>query len=402
VPLTDIQKKVVDSQARFRIVIAGRRSGKSYLSIRELIKHASPIEQICWFVSPTYKMSKTIGFEPTKKRLIELNWVKYINETELKIVLKNDSIIEFKGAEKFDNLRGRKVHFLVMDEFAFIDERAWAEVLRPVISDTLGKVLFCSTPQGFGNWSRDMYVRGLNEDNWASFRFTTLEGGQVPESEITQAKEDLDERTFRQEYEASFETFAGAIYYNFDREESVKKIELKEMPIGIGMDFNIEPFCAVCFQLIGEQIHIFDEIILYSSNTDEMVQEIKNRYKYPIVVFPDPAGNQRKTSAGGRTDISILQNAGFKIKVRHAHPAVRDRINAVNSRLKNSQGKRNIFIDPKCKNLITALEKHQYKKGTSVPDKDGYDHITDALGYAVEMLFPIRKEQDYSQPMRWS
>ena len=64
-PLTDIQKRVVDSPARFRVVIAGRRSGKSHVSIRELIKHASPIEQICWFISPTYKMSKTIGFEPT-------------------------------------------------------------------------------------------------------------------------------------------------------------------------------------------------------------------------------------------------------------------------------------------------------------------------------------------------
>ena len=83
---------------------------------------------------------------------------------------------------------------------------------------------------------------------------------------------------------------------------------------------------------------------LMKHSLNEMVQEIKNRYKYPIVVFPDPAGNQRKTSAGGRTDISILQNAGFKIKVRHAHPAVRDRINAVNSRLKNSQGKRNISL----------------------------------------------------------
>ena len=103
------------------------------------------------------------------------------------------------------------------------------------------------------------------------------------------------------------------------------------------MDFNIDPMSACVSQIDKEKIYLVDEIVIYSSNTDEMVQEIRDRYgtKIPIFIYPDPASRQRKTSAGGRTDLSILQNGGFTVKVKHKHPAVRDRINAVNSKLKD-------------------------------------------------------------------
>ncbi len=85
---------------------------------------------------------------------------------------------------------------------------------------------------------------------------------------------------------------------------------------------------------------------MYGSNTDEMVQEIRDRYgtKIPIFIYPDPASKQRKTSAGGRTDLSILQNAGFKVKVKHKHPAIRERVNTVNSRLQDNKGESHIFV----------------------------------------------------------
>ena len=90
-----------------------------------------------------------------------------------------------------------------------------------------------------------------------------------------------------------------------------------------------------------------------------MCEEIRNRYGYkiPITIF-DPACKQRKTSAGGRTDLSILQNAGFTIKVKSRHPAVRDRINAVNSKLKDSKGNRHIFVSNSCKFIIKGLQRH--------------------------------------------
>jgi phage terminase large subunit len=98
-----------------------------------------------------------------------------------------------------------------------------------------------------------------------------------------------------------------------------------------------------------------------------------------------------------------LQNAGFTVRVKNVHPQIRDRINAVNSRLKNTNEQRMMFIDPKCKNIIRGLERHLYKEGTTQPDKDsGFDHMNDAIGYAVDYLFPIRKQYTKQLPQRWS
>jgi len=120
-------------------------------------------------------------------------------------------------------------------------------------------------------------------------------------------------------------------------------------------------------------------------------------------MYPDPAGKARKSSAGGRTDISILQNAGFKVLVRNNHTPVRDRVNAVNAKLKNTNGTPSLFVDPKCKQIISSLERIVYKPGTSIIDKDGdLDHMADAVGYLVDYLYPLRTDYEASAPQRWA
>ncbi len=404
-PLTTAQKKVVEDTSRFKVLITGRRFGKTHLAIRQLIKYASKPNRKVWFVCPTYRQAKQVCWTSLKERLKDLNWVKKTNESDLSIILVNGSLIALRGADRsYDSLRGVGLDFLVMDEFADIPSQAWYEVLRPTLSDRKGDVLFCGTPRGFGNYAYDLYCKGTEDKDWASYQFTTLDGGQVEDNEIEQAKADLDERTFRQEYLATFETYSGAIYYNFDREQNVKKIDIDETAIHIGMDFNIDPMSAAVFQIKNNVINFIDEIVIYSSNTDELVKEIKTRYNNKnIIVYPDPACRQRKTSAGGKTDLNILQNAGLTVRVKNAHPQVRDRINAVNSRLKNTNDQRMMFIDAKCKNIIRGLERHLYKEGTTQPDKDsGFDHMNDAIGYAVDYLFPIRKQYNRVTPQRWS
>jgi hypothetical protein len=143
---------------------------------------------------------------------------------------------------------------------------------------------------------------------------------------------------------------------------------------------------------------------MYSSNTQEAVEEVRARYpRSKIWAYPDPACRQRKTSAGGSTDLIQLQNAGFVVKCPHSHTPVRDRINAVNSRLCGSNGTRHLFVAPKCKHTIEGLERQVYKEGTSTPDKDsGYDHGNDALGYMIDYMFPIRKDVgNITQPRSW-
>lgn len=402
--LTRPQTDIFSSDSRFRVVVAGRRFGKTFLSTAEMLKVAiSKPKANVWYLAPTYKAAKDIAWAMLVDTVPE-GYIAKRNETELSLSLINGSKISLKGAEKPDSLRGRSIDLCVLDEFADMKIETWSEVIRPSLSDRQGSALFIGTPKG-RNHFYDLWTYGTDKiQDWASFQYTTLDGGNVPADEIEAAKRDLDERTFKQEYLANFVNYSGIIYYNFDRVESVFTGADDEGALHIGLDFNIDPMCAVVAQRDGGTINCLDEIVMYGSNTDEMVDEIKTRYpNRKIIVYPDPACAQRKTSAGGRTDLSILQNAGFVVKVRNKHPAVRDRINAVNSRLKSGDGERHLFVSPKCKQVILGLERQTYKQGTSQPDKDGgYDHMNDALGYMVEYLFPIKKQYEPDEPVRWS
>ena len=171
------------------------------------------------------------------------------------------------------------------------------------------------------------------------------------------------------------------------------------------MDFNVDPMSCAVAQIDRDRIYFADEIIIYSSNTDEMCQEIRDRYgsKAQIFIYPDPACRQRKTSAGGRTDLSILQNAGFTVKAKLKHTAIRDRVNNVNSRLKDSNGHRNIFISKSCKTIIKGLQRQVYKENTNIPDKEeGFDHMNDAIGYLIDYVKPLTLKSPISDPQRWN
>ena len=403
-PLSKPQKEVITNTSRFRVLITGRRFGKTYLAINELAKFARYSNKKVWYVAPSYRQAKSICWNELKDKLIKHKWVKSINNSDLTIVLRNNSRISLRGADNENSLRGIGLDFLVMDEFADIHKQAWYEVLRPTLSDTQGHALFCGSPRGFGNWSYRLYKLGETNKDWQSFKYTTLEGEQVSKDEIEQAKEDLDLRTFQQEYEATFVNYSGMIYYNFNREKNLlDKFSNYHNTLHIGLDFNVEPMCAVVSVIENDSIIIIDEIQIYSSNTNEMVDEIKTRYNKKIIIYPDPSAKQRKTSAGGMTDLAILKNAGFEVRCRNKAPLVRDRINAVNSKLKNVKGQNSLFILKSCKNAIKSIERQIYKEGTHIPDKDsGYDHMNDALGYLVEYNYPLKRDFKPNPPQRFS
>ena len=401
--LTKPQSEIFLSDARFVAVVAGRRFGKTFLATGSLLRAAiAGSNRNIWYVAPTYGAAKEICWNMLIHTIPE-EYIQKTNETSLTIKLINGSVIALKGAEKPNNLRGRALDYVVLDEFADMRPEAWFEVLRASLSDRQGGAMFIGTPKG-RNHFYDLWAKGVDgADDWQSFQYTTIEGGNVPATEIEQAKQDLDERTFNQEYCAEFVTYSGLIYYSFSREESVLALDDDNGTLHIGMDFNLDPMSAVICVRKGGTLYAVDEIVMYGSNTDEMVAEIIDRYPTRnIIIYPDPASRQRKTSAGGRTDLSILQNAGFSVKAKKTHALVRDRINAVNSRLLSSDGERHLYISPKCKQTIKSLERQTYKEGTSIPNKDGFDHMNDALGYLVEYLFPVRTEYDTPQPTRWT
>lgn len=402
--LSTPQKTVANDEARFVVLVTGRRFGKTTLGVRQLFFNARQPDQNVWAVLPSYRQARNVWWDQVKKKAIELNWAKKINEADLSIILKNGSKISLKGADNRDALRGAKLNYIFLDECANIDKEAYTEVLRPTLSDTGGKAMFAGTPKGISNWLYDIYQQGQDptETNWSSYQFTTIQGGFVPEDEIEQAKQELDQKVFKQEYEGTFENYEGRIYYGFDRKENVKDFtfEQRQNIIHVGIDFNVSPLTAICFVIKDNKMYVIDEIEMFGSNTEELANEIHNRFPgTKIIAYPDPSGRARKTNSP-KTDFNILHNAGFIVKAPSRHIPVRDRINAVNSKFCSGTGERGIIVHPKCKSLITAMERHIYRPGTQQPEKNGskdYSHISDSIGYAVSFLFPITRTYESTE-----
>jgi len=394
--LSKPQQIISDDPARFRVVVAGRRFGKSFLSINELAKFARFPNQRCLYVAPTYRQAKTVIFDALKEQLYRVKWLRKVNESELVFYLINGSTISIRSSDNKDALRGAKYNFIVLDECADMDPDTFYSVLRPTLSDTKGSALFIGSPKG-RNWFYDLWAQAGATEEWSAHQYTTIQGGNVDAEEIEAAKRDMHIKQFQQEYLASFVDDTSIIYYAFS-EENIKTIDPTKMtprtPLHIGIDMNINPMSAVVSVILGDTMWVIDEIEIYSSNTIELTKEIHARYPNRIIMaYPDASGQSLKTSAAGITDHLILKNAGFTVKVGKTNPPVVDRINSVNTMLCDAVNARHLFIDPKCKRLRECMIKHTYKEGTRQPDKDsGYDHLLDALGYAVYANFAIKRE----------
>ena len=394
IKLTKPQTQVWKGKTRFKVLVCGRRFGKTFFALTWLLAQASAKKGIYYYIAPSYVAAKSIAWRLLKE--LADGHFKIKNESELYVEFDNGSVIQLKGADNRDGLRGVSLAGAVLDEFCFMAQEVWTEVIRPATSDQLAPVVFISSPAGW-NWGKELYDYAIHggDENWQAWTFTTADGGNVKLEEIEAAKRELPERTFKQEYLASFETLSNRVYSNFDRLKNVSSElasirDVKELHIGL--DFNVNPMSATVGIKAADQLHIIDEIVLPNSNTTEFCAEVKSRYpNYKIYVYPDPAGKARKTSAaGGTTDFTILQMHGFYVVAPSAHPPVADRINEVQAMLCNAAGDRRLFISPKCKELIKSLDGMTYKQGTSAPDKSlGLDHVTDALGYKIHSMFPL-------------
>ena len=394
------QGAVYTNRTRFRVLVAGRRFGKSYLSCLELLRGAieKPGETF-FYCAPTYRMAKDIAWK-TLKKLVPAKWIKAKNETDLKLELINGSTIELKGTENAMALRGRSLSGVVLDEAAFMDSGVWFEVLRPALADKQGWALFISTPDGTASWFYDLwcYCDEDTSNDWRRWQFTTIEGDNVPPEEIEAARGQLDARTFRQEFEASFENLSGLVAVSFSDDNIRSDIQdLKVLPLLLGVDFNVSPMTGVCAVRKDDELWVFDEIILDGGATTwEFCEEVVNRFGVDrrVISCPDPTGGARKTSGVGLTDHTILRRSGFKVSSPKSPWKVRDKINCVNSALLDATGRRRMFVHPRCKELIKSLRTLTYEPNTGMPNKKlGVDHSFDALGYLCLQVFNLAKPE---------
>ncbi len=193
------QQRVLDSNARFRVLICGRRFGKSLISQSISIEEAIYGKGVA-YITPTYALGKTF-FKEILLRLPISIYKK--NESDLTIEFITGGTIQFFTGERLDALRGRKFHLVIIDEASFIPnlEDGWNNSIRPTLTDYKGKAIFLSTPRG-KNFFYSLYLKS-GEDNWDGFKYTTYDNPHIDPSEIDDARMQLPPAVFEQEYLAN-------------------------------------------------------------------------------------------------------------------------------------------------------------------------------------------------------
>ena len=204
----DGQKEVHRHPARFKVLAAGRRWGKTRLGVNECLDVASKGGR-AWWIAPSYKMSE-VGWRPLRRMGGKIG--ANVRKVDRLVELSGGGSVQVRSADEPASLRGEGLDYVVLDEIAYMKEPAWVEAIRPALSDRQGKALFISTPKG-RNWFWRLFQRGQEKaEDWQSWSFPTSSNPYIPAEEIDAARQSLPERIFRQEYEAEFIDDAGGVF----------------------------------------------------------------------------------------------------------------------------------------------------------------------------------------------
>lgn len=437
-----VQQAFYQSQHRFNIVPAGRRSGKTEIAKRRLVRRAvvgSAYDRPRYFfAAPTRDQVKRIAWADLKRMVPKDAMRGAPSESELIIPLWHGGELALVGMDKPERIEGPPWDGGVIDEYGNMKARAWGEHVSPALADREGWCDLIGVPEGRNHYydtamaAQAQFLQYGDLSEWGYFHWVSAD--ILPAHVIAQAKRDLDELTYSQEYEASFVTFGGRAYYAFTDANKARLRDRynKDRPIIICLDFNVEPGVAVILQelplpvrqiingaavLAGKTPHVGTAVIGEvwidtNSNTPAVCRKLLadwNHHTAGVQVYGDASGGARGTAKVDGSDWEIVRQflrrgdpsqelKGFQntiaFHVKAANPPERARLNAMNSRIRSADGTVRLMVDPSAaphvaKDLegVTTL-----KGGSGEIDKKKnrmLTHISDALGYYIEHQFPI-------------
>lgn len=374
------QKQITQDKARFKVIVCGRRFGKTTLSIYTLLKHAlSKKNGKYFYIAPTYKQAKMIAWSMLLEAVNKLpnELVKKVNESELYVVVGNNSRIDIKGADNPDSLRGVGLHGVVLDEYADMKPNVFNEIIEPALADHKGWAMFIGTPKGFNHFF-DLFNQADGQENWSHYRFTSYDNPFLEREELERIKLKTPEDVFMQEYMADFRKHEGLVYKEFDRDFHLYDDEQIRPGIVdriVAIDFGFtNPTAVLLIEKDSDSSYwVHDEWYKTGKTNTEIIEYVKSLD--PSYIYADPAEPDR---------IEEMKRHG--LYVRDVNKDVAAGIDKVRELLKTQRLK----VNKRCENLIWELETYSYPKKKDahnpkeVPMKEN-DHAVDALRYALFM-----------------
>ncbi|MBD2515195.1 hypothetical protein H6G93_09275 [Nostoc sp. FACHB-973] len=404
------QRKVFDNKARFRLVVAGRRWGKTRVLLTSVILAALSFDQeidpasppVCLIVMPTFKQCRAIHWQPLLNLLEGQPWVEKIDRTDFRIKLKgNKPDIILRGADDHGkSLRGLKIYFAGLDEFQDFSLKAWTDVIYAALADTPGsKAMLIATPSGKTHFLYKMHLEAQSSDSWAYFHFITKDNPFVPRKFIAEAEKTLPPRVYRQEFEASFEDFEGQYFDCFTDNLIVKELPLFTNTF-LGCDWgDVNPSLVVVGTIKPpDQDKLFYYLIDSWTNPvpgtpvlpDVIISkasELCRRYGIRKAFLPDdrPASILELRKVGKRENIPGLTRS---VQVNRNEPGVKEGCNIINSLFYQQR----LFVYEPQQVLADCLKSYRREVDVSgnVLDHPAKgqtaSHLVDATRYAVASI----------------
>ncbi len=413
-----VQRALVEDDVRFKVVPAGRRSGKTERAKRFVAKQALKNPGESYFIAaPTRDQAKRIYWSDMKQLCFQSLQSKAPSETELTIFLDNESQIRLIGLDAPHRFDGAYWSGGVIDEIADVKADAWALNISPAL-DTMhpgkpGYKPWCwliGVPDGLNHYyEMAEYAQTSGDPDWKVYHWKSAD--ILPADTIAAAKRRMSLKQYKQEYEASFETASGRIYEDYSSANyTTERIQPHEQLLWYH-DFNFTPLSSGIGVRRGDSLYLLEEIILTSAISRQSALEFVERYKEHqnrhVIVYGDPAGRagEKHGHASDYTEIEgVLKSHGwtFTRRVKKAAPAIKDRQNAVRAKIMNAAGEVSLYVNPaQAPYTHKGLATVQVKQGSTYQEEESdYQHITTAVGYMVDYEFPIIKRDTTFSPLR--
>jgi hypothetical protein len=383
-----------------KLMIGGFGSGKTRIGALRSIWLSylnAPLPHL--YISPTYKQARRTVVVSIAG-LLDVSRIKYLyNKTNHEFYIPGwKGTIWIGSGDDPNSLKGPNLATAGIDEPFLIDEDILPVILsRLRVKDAKITELFLTgTPEEL-NWGYDLAQNIDEKYDLGVVVGKTSDNCHLASHFLTMLEKAFDENQRAAYLDGKFVNLtAGRVYKYFDR-RMVVELCVGTNTTKAGIDFNVDNMTAELFFLYGDGgVHFFEEIHLTNSTTYELADQLYE--KYPgIIVFPDPAGRSRKSSADA-TDFTILRDKGFTVEARPAHPPIRSRVNAVNKLMR--EGK--LTCSAACKHLIKDFEQVTWKNGDIDKSNEALTHASDAAGYAIEKIYPVRlPDRNYKQPQHW-
>lgn len=394
------QDRFHKSTARFKGFSGPIGSGKSQALCQEAIRLSILNPGRTGLIgAPTYPMLKDATLASLTECLNEHDLAFDLYKAENVIVVRDSgSKILLRAVDEFERLRGTNLAWFGIDELTYTQEGAWSRLegrLRdPKATRLCGFAVW--TPKGF-DWVYRKFIQNPSagvETIQAQPYENRFLLDQVPDF-YERLKGSYDENFFRQEVLGDYlNAKGGLVYQAFTRAANIRPVPMDDSrQLFWAVDFNVDPMCSVVVQSACGEFRVLDEIVLRRATTEQACAEFERRFGLPksgLVIFGDASGAAMKTS--GYSDYGVIReyfrarSAKVTYRIPSANPAVRERVNAVNAKLRNAAGELNLYIDPKCRELIADFEQVSYLEDSTQIDKDKdrkRTHLSDALGYLI-------------------